>query len=147
MASEADWVDLPLLPLERCRELKKALASVMEKVRALTRREKHRTLAALLLRLNPVLRGWCTYFRHGVSFRTFGYLDHFAFWRVVGWLRKRHPKLNWGTLHRRRGGARAAGLGTLRISGRIDRCAGLFVSRHRQPPSRAWITGLQRIRV
>jgi RNA-directed DNA polymerase len=80
---------------------KKALASVMEKVRSLTRREKHRTLAALLLRLNPVLRGWCTYFRHGVSFRTFGYLDHFAFWRIVGWLRKRHPRLNWGTLHRR----------------------------------------------
>jgi RNA-directed DNA polymerase len=80
---------------------KKALASVMAKVRSLTRREKHRTLADLLRRLNPVLRGWCTYFRHGVSSRTFGYLDHFAFWRIVSWLRKRHLKLNWGTLHRR----------------------------------------------
>ena len=80
---------------------KKALASVMDKVRSLTRREKHRTLADLLRRLNPVLRGWCTYFRHGVSSRTFSYLDHFAFWRIVGWLRKRHPRLNWGTLHRR----------------------------------------------
>jgi RNA-directed DNA polymerase len=80
---------------------KKALASVMEKVRSLTRREKHRTLADLLHRLNPVLRGWCAYFRHGVSSRTFSYLDHFAFWRIVGWLRKRHLKLNWGTLHRR----------------------------------------------
>ena len=80
---------------------KKALASVMEKVRSLTRREKHRTLADLLRRLNPVLRGWCAYFRHGVSKRTFEYLDHFAFWRIVGWLRKRHHKLNWGTLHRR----------------------------------------------
>ena len=80
---------------------KKALASVMEKVRTLTRREKHRTLADLLRRLNPVLRGWCSYFRHGVSSRTFGYLDHFAFWRIMGWLRRRHPKLNWGTLHRR----------------------------------------------
>ena len=29
------------------------------------------------------------------------YLDHFAFWRIVGWLCKRHPKLNWGTVHRR----------------------------------------------
>jgi RNA-directed DNA polymerase len=80
---------------------KKALASVMEKVRSLTKREKHRTLADLLRRLNPVLRGWCTYFRHGVSSRTFSYLDHFAFWRIVGWLRKRHVGLNWGTLHRR----------------------------------------------
>ena len=53
----------------------------MDKVRSLTRRAKHRTLADLLRRLNPVLRGWCNYFRHGVSTRTFSYLDHFAFWR------------------------------------------------------------------
>ena len=58
----------------------------------------HRTLAVLLRRLNPVLRGWCNYFRHGVSTRTFSYVDHFAFWRIVGWLRKRHVGLNWGTL-------------------------------------------------
>ena len=80
---------------------KKALASVTDQVRSLTRREKHRTLADLLRRLNPVLRGWCNYFRHGVSSRTFSYLDHYAFWRIVRWLRKRHLGLNWGTLHRR----------------------------------------------
>src|SRR5947207_3012664 len=67
----------------------------------LTRRRAHRTLAALLRRINPLLRGWCTYFRHGVSKRTFGYVDHFAFWRIVGWLRKRYLGLNWGTLRRR----------------------------------------------
>lgn len=80
---------------------KEALGSVVEKVRSLTRRRKHRALAELLRRLNPVLRGWCNYFCHGVSSDTFDYLDHYAFWRVVGWLRKRHPKLNWGTVHRR----------------------------------------------
>ena len=80
---------------------KKSLASVMDKVRMLTRRRRHKTLAALLRRLNSVLRGWCNYFRHGVSSRTFSYLDHFAWWRIVGWLRKRHLGLNWGTLHRR----------------------------------------------
>jgi RNA-directed DNA polymerase len=80
---------------------KKAFASIKDKVRALTRRAKHRTLADLLRRLNPVLRGWCTYFRHGVSKRTFGYVDHFAFWRIVGWLKKRHLGLNMHTLVRR----------------------------------------------
>jgi Retron-type reverse transcriptase len=80
---------------------KKALASVVGKLRALTRRANHRTFADLLGRLNPVLRGWCNYFRHGVSSRTFGYVDHLAFWRVFGWLRKRHPKLNLHTLVRR----------------------------------------------
>ena len=79
------------------------------KVRSLTRQSQHRPLADLLRRLNPVLRGWCTYFRHGVSTATFGYLDHFAWHRVVGWLRKRHHGLNWKTsppLPSRTGGRR-----------------------------------------
>jgi RNA-directed DNA polymerase len=80
---------------------KRALASVIEKVRRLTRRALHRTLTDLLDRVNPVLRGWCTYFRHGVSKRTFGYLDHYTWWKIVQWLRKRHLKLNWGTICRR----------------------------------------------
>ena len=80
---------------------KKSLASIIGKIRLLTRRAKHRTLKDLLRRLNPVLRGWCNYFRHGVSSRTFNYVDHFAFWRIVGWLRKRHVGLNMHTLVRR----------------------------------------------
>jgi RNA-directed DNA polymerase len=80
---------------------KKSMASIKDKVRTLTRRAKHRTLADLLRRLNPVLRGWCNYFRHGVCARTFSYVDHFAFWRIVGWLKKRHLGLNMHTLVRR----------------------------------------------
>ncbi|MDQ2884358.1 MAG: group II intron reverse transcriptase/maturase [Actinomycetota bacterium] len=80
---------------------KAALAAILDKVRSLTRRAEHRTLADLLRRLNPVLRGWCNYFRHGVSARTFSYVDHFAFWRIVNWLRKRHVGLNMHTLVRR----------------------------------------------
>jgi RNA-directed DNA polymerase len=73
------------------------LASIIDKVRQLTRRASHRTLADLLRRLNPVIRGWCAYFCHGVSKRTFSYLDHFAFWRIVGWLKKRHPGIGMRT--------------------------------------------------
>ena len=80
---------------------KKSMASIKDKVRTLTRRAKHRTLADLLRRLNPVLRGWCNYFRHGVCKRTFSYLDNFAFWRIVGWLKKRHLGLNMHSLVRR----------------------------------------------
>jgi RNA-directed DNA polymerase len=78
-----------------------ALASIKDNVRTVTRRARHRTLAELLQAINRVLRGWCNYFRHGASKRTFGYLDHFAWWRIVGWLRKRHHGLNWGTVSRR----------------------------------------------
>lgn len=80
---------------------KKSLTSILTKIRHLTRRRNHRTLADLLRRLNPVLRGWCNYFKHGVSKRTFGYVDHYAFWRIVGWLKKRHRGLNMHTLVRR----------------------------------------------
>ena len=80
---------------------KRSLASVMEKVRALTRRSRHRSLADLLRRVNPVLRGWCSYFRHGVSKQTFSYVDAYAWWRIVSWVRKRHPKSNWGKIRRR----------------------------------------------
>jgi RNA-directed DNA polymerase len=80
---------------------KKALTSVMAKVRSITARAKHQTLADLLISVNRVLRGWCNYFRHGVSSKTFRYLDHFTWWRIFGWLRKRHDGLNKGTLVRR----------------------------------------------
>lgn len=80
---------------------KKALTSVTAKVRSLTARAKHRTLGNLLHSVNRVLRGWCNYFRHGVSARTFGYLDHFTWWRIFGWRRKRHAGLNKGDLVRR----------------------------------------------
>ena len=80
---------------------KKALASIMGKVRALTNGSRHKTLADLLHRLNPVLRGWCNYFRHGASSATFSYLDLFAWRRITRWLRKRHPGITWKHLFRR----------------------------------------------
>jgi RNA-directed DNA polymerase len=57
---------------------KRSLAAVIGKVRMLTRRARHRTLAELLRAINPVLRGWSSYFCHGVSKRVFGYLDHYT---------------------------------------------------------------------
>ena len=80
---------------------KKSLLSLFDRVRTLTRRRAHRTLADLLKRVNPLLRGWCNYFRHGVCKRTFGYVDHYSWWRIVTWIRKRHAGPNWGTVRRR----------------------------------------------
>ena len=69
---------------------KRALTAIKDKVRSLTRGAMHRTFADLLRRINPVLRGWCNYFRHGVCKRAFSYLDSFVFRRILSWLRKRH---------------------------------------------------------
>jgi RNA-directed DNA polymerase len=80
---------------------KKALAAIIARVRALTRRTAHPSLAALLRQLNPVLRGWCTYFKHGVSKATFGYLDEYAWRRVLRWIRRRYRKTKWAVLFHR----------------------------------------------
>ena len=80
---------------------KKALAAVKAKVRALTKAMRNQPLRVLLHRLNWVLRGWTTYFRHGSSSATFDYLRAFCWRRVVGWLRRKHPRISWKELRRR----------------------------------------------
>jgi RNA-directed DNA polymerase len=80
---------------------KPSLQAVKAKVKALTRSGSNQTLGQLLHRLNPVLRGWCAYFRGGVSGRTFSYLRAYTWRRVLCWLRRKHPKANWRWLKRR----------------------------------------------
>lgn len=80
---------------------KRSLQAVKARVRAITKHTgPDQAPDQLLHRVNRVLRGWCVYFRHGVSSRTFAYLSHYAYWRVVGWLRRRHRKRNWRWLRR-----------------------------------------------
>jgi RNA-directed DNA polymerase len=80
---------------------KRSLQAVKAKVRQITKHTgPDQAPDQLLHRVNRVLRGWCNYFRHGVSSATFAYLRHYAYWRVVGWLRRRHRKRNWSWLRR-----------------------------------------------
>jgi RNA-directed DNA polymerase len=79
---------------------KTALAAVKGKVRKLTQGTTNQSLQILIHRLNPVLRGWTTYFRYGVSSRTFNYLRAFTWRRVVTWLRHKHRRSNWQWLRR-----------------------------------------------
>ncbi len=80
---------------------KASLGKVMATVKALCRQGRNEPLSELLRRLNPVLRGWTNYFRHGVSKATFGYLRAYTWARVVNWLRHKHPHANWKWLRRR----------------------------------------------
>jgi RNA-directed DNA polymerase len=79
-----------------------ALASIQRKVKALTGRSTtDLALSELIAALNPVLRGWVNYYRHAAAKRTFGYLDHYVWWRVGRWLRKKHPRMTWKQINRR----------------------------------------------
>ena len=81
---------------------RKALRAVMGKVRTMCRgMDTSQPLDALLRQLNPALKGWCAYFRPGVSSRTFAYLSYYT-WRQVGsWLRRKHRRSAWKDLRRR----------------------------------------------
>ena len=54
---------------------KRAIESFKEKVRRLTRRQQPKKLETLIAELNPVIRGWRNYFKHGACKRIFWELD------------------------------------------------------------------------
>jgi RNA-directed DNA polymerase len=86
---------------------RKAIMAVTGKVKTLCRRmDTNQPLEALLGHLNPMLRGWCAYFRPGVSSATFAYLGAYTWARVIGWLRRKHRRITVKELRRRycRGG-------------------------------------------
>jgi RNA-directed DNA polymerase len=80
---------------------KAALASVKAKVKRATQGATDQSLATLIHRLNPVLRGWTNYFRHGVSKATFSYLRAYLWRRMICWLRHKEPRASWKRLRRR----------------------------------------------
>jgi hypothetical protein len=72
---------------------KKALRAVMAKVKTLCREvATNQPLDALLVRINPAVRGWCAYFRPGVSYATFSYLRNYMWHTVWRWVQRKHPR-------------------------------------------------------
>jgi len=72
---------------------RKALQSAKRKIKTLCRQVNvNQSLDDLLRRLNPMLRGWCGYFKPGVSSVTFSYLSHYAWQTVWRWLHRKHRR-------------------------------------------------------
>lgn len=81
---------------------KKSLASIVGKVRRITSRSTtYVSLEKMLKHLNLVVRGWCMYFRHGVSSDTFSYLGHYMWREVAHWMNMKHRRVRWRELRRR----------------------------------------------
>ena len=81
---------------------RKALAAVRRKVKMLCREVSvNQPLDDLLRQLNSMLRGWCGYFRSGVSSAVFAYLSHYTWRTVWRWLRRKHRRSTWRELRRR----------------------------------------------
>jgi RNA-directed DNA polymerase len=56
----------------------------------LIERHKGATQAALISRLNPVIRGWCNYYKTVASQRVFQKLDHLTYYKLRKWGKYRH---------------------------------------------------------
>jgi RNA-directed DNA polymerase len=53
---------------------------------------KQARLRDLVVLLNPVIRGWATYYRYCNAKQTFARVDHLIFWKLWRWSRRRHPE-------------------------------------------------------
>jgi len=73
---------------------KKNTKAFLTKVREVIEDNKSATQANLIVRLNPIIRGWANYHRHCVASRAFSRVD-FEIWRKLWrWCRRRHPQKN-----------------------------------------------------
>jgi group II intron reverse transcriptase/maturase len=53
------------------------------------------TLESRLKVLNPILRGWCNFYRHAWGAkRVFSQIDNYVWWTIYRWVQKKHPTLN-----------------------------------------------------
>jgi hypothetical protein len=62
---------------------RKAIKAVTVKVKTICRRNVNQPLQILIRQLNPALRGWCVYFRPGVSAATFADLANYTLGRIL----------------------------------------------------------------
>jgi group II intron reverse transcriptase/maturase len=74
-----------------------------ERVKNLFRRATvGQSLADRLRHLNPILRGWGNFYRHAWGAKyVFKTIDHYVWWTIYRWLRKKHPNTSMKVLHRR----------------------------------------------
>jgi group II intron reverse transcriptase/maturase len=78
-------VSASLVPKERSQRFREKIKQLFKK------RSTRSTLRDQLRKLNPMLRGWANFYRHAWGAKkVFDFLDHYVWWTVARWLRKKH---------------------------------------------------------
>jgi RNA-directed DNA polymerase len=78
---------------------KRAIQAIKDKVAAKTYRSTlHQEPDMLIQGINRALAGWANYFRHGVSSAAFSAIDHYAWNRIMRWLRRKYEGRNGLTM-------------------------------------------------
>lgn len=74
---------------------KAKVKTFLAKVRELIKDNSSIGAGRLILKLNPLIRGWANYHRHVVSKKTFNYLASAIFTSLWRWIRRRHTHKHW----------------------------------------------------
>lgn len=70
---------------------KKSIKKLMDKITQVLRTNRQAPAGLLITRLNPIIRGWAMYHRHGTSKQTFSKIDAKIFNLLWRWIKRRHP--------------------------------------------------------
>jgi RNA-directed DNA polymerase len=70
---------------------KAAIRRIRERLRTEILKLRGSNAAAVIARLNPIVRGWAAYYRTAVSSEIFNALDHYLWKLVYKWARHSHP--------------------------------------------------------
>jgi RNA-directed DNA polymerase len=71
---------------------KKNVKTFLDGIRGVIKANKQVTAHALIVLLNPKIRGWANYHRHVASKETFARVDHEIFQALWRWAKRRHSK-------------------------------------------------------
>jgi len=74
----------------------RAISNHKERLREVVRSHRALPQAAMIAKLNPVIRGWCNYYRTVVSKEIFGEMDEYLWELTWKWAKRRHPKKSSG---------------------------------------------------
>ncbi|MBA3489529.1 MAG: group II intron reverse transcriptase/maturase [Longispora sp.] len=77
----------------------KPIASLKNKIKALTQRLSHLDYRVALIRINQIQRGWANYFQHAVAKHTLASLAQYVWRRMVLWVMHRN-RMTWKALRR-----------------------------------------------
>ena len=96
--SKGKQVSTTLIPVDRSQRLREII-----KVH-LSSSTTQKDLAQCLKRLNPILRGWCYFYRHAWGAkRVFNSLDYYVWWSILRWIRRKHPHASMRQVRKRYG--------------------------------------------
>lgn len=96
--SNGKLVSAAVIPKDRSHRLR-------ERVKDLFKRSTLRdSLAERLRNLNPILHGWCNFYRYAWGAKHVFYgIDHYVWWTIYRWIKKKHPTTPMKELRRRYG--------------------------------------------